>query len=39
MTNQHNEVNDRGRSEKMEDETMKSALHTLEQGVEYVQCH
>ena len=36
LTDQHNEVNDTGRREKREDETMKSALDTLERGVEYI---
>ena len=38
-TDQHNEVNDTGRREKGEDDTMKSALDTLEQGMEYIQRH
>ena len=37
LTDQHNEVNDTGRREKGEDETMKSALDTLERGVEYLK--
>ena len=39
MTDQHNEVNDRGRREKGEDDTIKWALDTVEQGVEYVKSH